>query len=441
MPDDWREFTVEEIAAPVPNALATGPFGSAISAKFFQSSGVPVLRGGNLTASVDNRLREDDLVFVSREKAAEFVRSVARRGDLVFTCWGTIGQVGLIDSRSRYDEYIVSNKQMKLTPNRELADSLFLYYMFLSSSVAEQITSQAIGSSVPGFNLGQLRSIRLRLPPVALQRKIAGILGTLDDKIELNRQTNETLEAMARALYKSWFVDFDPVRAKAEGHAPGGMDADTAKLFPSELVDSELGPKPKGWRVAPLQEYVEALSGGTPSKGNAALWAGTVPWISPKVMTSIHADEADAFVARAAIGNGTRLAPPGSTLVMVRGMALHQEVRVSQARAEVTFNQDVKALVPTGIDADLLLFAMLETQEYLLSRVESSGHGTGRLPSDVLLSQTLVMPPPGVQEQLARPFATINMRIAELRAEARTLGAIRDALLPKLVTGERSAGA
>jgi type I restriction enzyme S subunit len=102
MSSEWRVATVEDIAAPYPTALATGPFGSAISSKYFLDSGVPVIRGSNLSADVSTRLIDDGLVFVSPEKAGEFQRSVVNRGDLVFTCWGTINQVGLIDSRSKF---------------------------------------------------------------------------------------------------------------------------------------------------------------------------------------------------------------------------------------------------------------------------------------------------------------------------------------------------
>jgi type I restriction enzyme S subunit len=216
------------------------------------------------------------------------------------------------------------------------------------------------------------------------------------------------------------------------------MDAETAKLFPSEFVDSELGPIPKGWTCSPLGELVTALSGGTPSKHDSSLWGDNLdlPWISPKVMTSMHADEADAFVKQAAVGNGTRIAPRGATLVMVRGMGLHQEVRVSQARRDVTFNQDVKALVTKGAESSLLLFALLNGQEELLGRVESSGHGTGKLPSEILLAHRITLPPVTEQRMLARVFDGLNDRIAAARQEARTLASLRDALLPRLLSGE-----
>jgi type I restriction enzyme S subunit len=153
-------------------------------------------------------------------------------------------------------------------------------------------------------------------------------------------------------------------------------------------------------------------------------------------MTEIHADEADDFVTPAAVGNGTRTAPAGSTLVMVRGMGLHQKVRVSQARGEVTFNQDVKALVPKTIEPSLLLFALLNGQEELLARVESSGHGTGKLPSEILLGHRITLPSLPRQKHLARTFDAINDRISSSRDEARTLTAVRDELLPRLLSGE-----
>jgi type I restriction enzyme, S subunit len=293
-----------------------------------------------------------------------------------------------------------------------------------------------VGAVFDSLRCGDVPSFELPIPPLAQQEAIVGILGTLDEKIELNRRMNETLEAMARALFKSWFVDFDPVRARAQGRKPAGLDPDTAKLFPKDFVDSDPGEIPKGWTCAPLAHWASALSGGTPSKGNAALWNGDLPWISPKVMTSIHADETDAFVTRDAVGNGTRIAPAGCTLIMVRGMGLHQEVRVSQARREVTFNQDVKALVPRQIEANLLLFAMLDAQEVLLGRVESSGHGTGKLPSEILLRYPIAMPPSEVQGQLAGVFTNMNDRIAATRNETRNLAELRDHLLPRLLSGE-----
>src|SRR5579864_3082902 len=154
---EWPLVAVEDIAAKSDNALATGPFGSSIGTETFRSAGVPVIRGSNLSADVACRLDDSSLVFIEQELANKFQRSAAVPGDLVFTCWGTVNQIGLIDGRSRYPRYIVSNKQMKLTLDPGKADPLFMYYWFSAPGGQQQILSAAIGSSVPGFNLGQLR--------------------------------------------------------------------------------------------------------------------------------------------------------------------------------------------------------------------------------------------------------------------------------------------
>lgn len=203
----WRTFTVEQIKADSPNALATGPFGSAISSKFFTNKGIPVIRGGNLSADISTRLYENGFVFISESKAKEFKRSEVRKGDLIFTCWGTISQVGLIDGDSSYPVYIISNKQMKLTPHPERADSLFLYYHFSNPKIQEQILGNNIGSSVPGFNLGQLKTMELNLPPLFEQRTISSVLSSLDDKIDLLHRQNKTLESMAETLFRQWFIE------------------------------------------------------------------------------------------------------------------------------------------------------------------------------------------------------------------------------------------
>jgi len=181
---EWQEVTVEDLKAPIDNALATGPFGSNIGSRFFDKQGVPVIRGANLSADGITQLIDNGFVFVSEAKAAELRRSVVARGDLVFTCWGTINQVGLIGSRAAYPRYIISNKQMKFTPDASKADSLFLFYLFSGPTLQRTIINQSIGSSIPGFNLGQLRTLRLRIPPLREQRTIAATLSDVDTLLE-----------------------------------------------------------------------------------------------------------------------------------------------------------------------------------------------------------------------------------------------------------------
>jgi Type I restriction modification DNA specificity domain len=180
VPEGWHEVSVEDLKAPTDNALSTGPFGSDIGSRFFEPYGVPVIRGSNLAFDGSTHLIEDGFVFISEAKAREVRRSVVIRGDLVFTCWGTINQVGLIGPRAEYSRYVISNKQMKFTPDQQKADSLFLFYLFSGPELQRTILDQGIGSSVPGFNLGQLKALRFMVPPLAEQRAIAKALGDVD---------------------------------------------------------------------------------------------------------------------------------------------------------------------------------------------------------------------------------------------------------------------
>jgi type I restriction enzyme S subunit len=391
-------------------------------------SGIPLI-----TAKVvkGGRIETPDEFISVDDYEAWMRRGIPNAGDVVITTEAPLGEVAQLGS----ERVALAQRLIALRGRPGVLDNTFFKFLLQSEGVQDQLRARASGTTVLGIKQSELRKVMLALPTVDEQRAIAHILGTLDDKIELNRRINETLEAMARALFKSWFVDFDPVRAKSEGRDPG-LPQPLADLFPDSFEDSKLGEIPAGWTRVDLGSWVEVLSGGTPSRTNPSLWGGDIPWISPKVMTAIHADEADEYVTQEAIGNGTRLTQSGSVLVMVRGMGLHQHVRVSQARKEVAFNQDVKAMVPLSIQPTLLLFALLDAQPDLLQRVESSGHGTGKLPTEVLLARPITMPDRDTQSRLAKVFDVMNDRIGIARRESRTLAALRDTLLPKLISGE-----
>jgi type I restriction enzyme S subunit len=440
MGSEWREVRVEDIKSSTPSALATGPFGSAISSRFFQDSGVPILRGGNLSEDVGIRLVEDDLAFLSPEKASEFKRSIVRRGDLVFTCWGTIGQVGLVDDRSRFPEYVVSNKQMKLTPDPAIADSLFLYYLFSNPEMVAYVRNAGIGSSVPGFNLGQLRQMPILLPPLAEQRRIAGILGALDDKIELNRRMSQTLESMARALFKSWFVDFDPVRAKAEGRDPS-VPMSVADLFPESLQDSEIGEIPQGWRVGILGErLVELVSGARPRGGSAN---DGVPSIGAENVVGLgrYDFQAEKFVPEAFFlrleGKGAAIRD-GDVLLYKDGAQIGRKTYFESGFPHVrcAVNEHVFILRTARREDQRFLFFWLDqgwmTQEIVNLNSNSAQPGINQVGVRGL---KLLIPPDDVVVAFDRAVAELTRRLFATRKEAIDLAGLRDAILPKLMSG------
>ena len=263
-PSNWNEATVDDIAASSRNAIVGGPFGSNLVSRDYVPEGVPVIRGQNM----GNRWVAGDFVFVTPQKAESLEANLARPGDIVLTQRGTLGQVSLVPL-APFGSYLVSQSQMKITVNREIADPLFFYYVLSSVEQQDYVRQNAIQTGVPHTNLGMLRSTPVLVPSLEEQHTIAHVLGTLDDKIELNRRMNETLEAMARALFKSWFIDFDPVRAKMAGRDPG-LPQHLADLFPDCLVDSELGPIPEGWEVVPLPEIIAINPTRSLQKGEVA---------------------------------------------------------------------------------------------------------------------------------------------------------------------------
>lgn len=207
---EWRRVKVAEIAAPTKGAIAIGPFGSAIKADQYSSTGVPVVRGQNIRAGKDLDTR--DLVFVPEELAVKLKRSMVHEGDLVFPHRGAIGSVGLVAGQS----FLLSSSMMKLTVDRTKADPAFILYYFRGPGHRElMIRASTVGTPGIAQPLSSLRDIDLNLPPVALQRAIANVLSVLDDKIAANTKLATTAEALLRLEFRRLGIDREPAVDKA----------------------------------------------------------------------------------------------------------------------------------------------------------------------------------------------------------------------------------
>jgi len=242
----WKTVQFGDLAADTRNAIVGGPFGSNLVSGDYTDAGVPVIRGQNMG---EGRWVSGPFAFVSEEKAESLRANLARPGDIVFTQRGTLGQVALVPD-APWDRYVVSQSQMKATVNPDLADPLFVYYYFTNPAEQHYIIANAIQTGVPHSNLGQLRAHPMRVPSLCEQRAIADVLGALDDKIEQNRRTAQALERLARAIFRAWFVDFQPVKAKAAGATVfPSMPQPVFDALPTGFVDSKIGPVPEGWEV------------------------------------------------------------------------------------------------------------------------------------------------------------------------------------------------
>ena len=306
----------------------------------------------------------------------------------------------------------------------------FKYYA-LSMLGLERMNSD---SAVPGLNRSDAHARTLLLPEESEQRAIAHILGTLDDKIELNRRMNETLEEMARALFKSWFVDFEPVRAKMEGQDTG-LPPDVADLFPERLVESELGEIPEGWEVGVLDDAIELLNGGTPRTSVASYWNGDIPWYTAKdapSLSDIFAVDTERTITQAGVENSsTKILPAGTTIITARGTV----GSLACLGIPMAMNQTCYGIQGAQGYSDFFTYWTIRKA---VDELQSRTHGTI---FDTITRQTfkivdMVLPPVNVSEAFECTVNPIMKRILNNLHESQTLTVQRDTLLPKLVSGE-----
>ncbi|QHE86853.1 restriction endonuclease subunit S [Hydrogenophaga sp. BPS33] len=410
-----------ELAAPTKNAIVGGPFGSNLVSKDYAERGVPVIRGQNM----GGRWVGGEFVYVSPSKAEALGANKARPGDLVFTQRGTLGQVALVP-RNPFAEYIVSQSQMKVTVDPTKADVEYLYYVFCSQDQLDYIRSTSIQTGVPHTNLGILKKTPVPVPPLSIQKQIAAILGSLDDRITLLRETNATLEAIAQALFKSWFVDFDPVRAKVEGRVPEGMDEATAALFPEEFGTSELGMLPKGWRVTTVGDSFILTMGQSPPGDTYNNEGDGLPFYQGRT------DFGFRFPTKRVFCNApTRIAEEGDTLVSVRAPVGDVNMAIERS----CIGRGVSSLRHPNGYRSFTFYAVRGLGERFKT-FDSEGTVFGSINKKDF--QSLPVVDPGEEllcayEDLSHP---IDQRIVENEEQCRTLATLRDTLLPRLISGQ-----
>lgn len=242
---NWKEYNISDVI----EEISMGPFGSNIKVDNFIDFGVPVLNGSNLQGF---KLNEDSFNYVSQEKADSLGRANARRGDVVVTHRGTLGQIVYIPNDSKFEQYVISQSQFRLKLKKELIRPDFFVYFFHTRLGQHRIMMNASQVGVPALArpTSTFKEVLVPVPSLDVQSKIMNILHSLDDKIECNKRINENLEQQAQALFKSWFVDFEPFKDQP-------------------FVESELGMIPQGWRVGRYEDIIDSTISGDWGKEKA----------------------------------------------------------------------------------------------------------------------------------------------------------------------------
>lgn len=367
------------------------------------SFGIPLI-----TAKIIKSGRiEKPTEFIAKENYDSWMRrGIPQAGDVVLTVEAPLGEVAQLGP----EKIALAQRVVTLRGKKGLLDSTYLLYLLQSEEIQEKLKARATGTTVLGIKQSELRKVELNIPPIDFQERAAALLKVIDDRITLLRASNTTLEAIAQALFKSWFVDFDPVHAKQQGRAPEGMDAQTAALFPDAFEESELGMVPKGWSPVRLDSFVE-LAYGKALKAEARI-AGDVPVYGSGGITGWH--------------NAALVNQP-SIIVGRKGTvgSLYWENRPFFPIDTVFYVKTEKPLT--------YVFQVLKSLGLSDMNTDAAVPGLNRENAYRLLVA-------GAPEEVIKAFDSIasdlRMSVVQNLRQIETLESTRDTLLPRLISGQ-----
>jgi type I restriction enzyme S subunit len=420
--------TIGALLARDGGSVKTGPFGTTLKAKEYSSEGVPLISVGEVGCGA---LRvHGSTPRAPREVVERLPEYVLQEGDIVFGRKGAVDRSAMV-KRDQAGWFLGSDGIRLRLPRT--CDARFIAYQLQTHEARSWLLQHATGTTMASLNQGTIERLPIALPTLPEQRAIAHILGTLDEKIELNRRMNETLEAMARALFKSWFVDFDPVRAKAEGR-DAGLPQHLADLFPDSLEDSELGEIPIEWRVGRFGDVVEQLRDQE------------IPLSTPEALYhhfSLPAfDEGQSPKGEhgESIKSQKSRVPAGVVLLSKLNPEIERVWLVDvQPGERAVCSTEFLVLRPRSPFTRGFIYCLARSP---LFRQQIEGLVTGtskshqRAQVDSILNLAVVVPPSSVVAAFHRTADRLLVRTLQCRREAITLASLRDALLPKLISGE-----
>ena len=348
---------------------------------------------------------------------------------VVLTVEAPLGEVAQLGP----EKIALAQRVVTLRGKAGLLDSTYLLYLLQSEDTQDQLKSRATGTTVLGIKQSELRKVSIKVPPLPIQMEAAAMLKALDDRITLLRETNATLEAIAQALFKSWFVYFDPVRAKMEGSAPEGMDEATAALFPDSFEETELGAVPRGWRVLPLAEVMEINPTRKLKKGELA------PYLDmASVGTQGHVT--DAAVPRE-MGSGSKFVNGDTLLARITPCLENGKTAFVDFLSEEQIgwgSTEFVVLHPKAPLPEYFAYLLCRHDAFREFAIQSMSGTSGRqrIQNDVLGRYLVPVPTKAVAEAFGQTVSALQQRIAANHANSQTLATLLDTLLPRLISGQ-----
>ena len=426
---NWKEFIFKDlgqiITGKTPSTKEKGVFGCDI----------PFLTPTDITnqryISTTNR-------FLSKTGNFSVKKFLLPKNSISVTCIGSdMGKV-VINARE-----LITNQQINsIIINSSIVDYLYLYYA-LKKRKKELLNLGLSGSTMPILNKTAFSNLKISLPPLEEQKRIAGVLGAFDDKIELLQKQNTTLENMAKALFKSWFVDFDVVHAKQQGQPKAAvmqqyhLTEELYNLFPSSFEPSALGPIPTGWQVKELDFLCKKCqSGGTPSTRKKEYWEnGNISWFSTKELQDSFLLNSEKNITKLGLENSSaKLFPKGTVLMAI--YASPTVGRLGILTHESTFNQAAVGLIANDKKISKeYLFLLLQHRREDLNNL-ANGAAQQNLSVGVVKAFQVLYPSPLVTDSFTKKVSNMFNKMESNHKQIQTLTEMRDALLPRLISGK-----
>lgn len=422
---EWENTTLGKICEDSGGNIQTGPFGSQLHASDYVPVGVPSIMPQNIG---DNRVMINGIARITDTDARRLSRYLVKVGDIVYSRRGDVERRALI--RETEEGWLCGTGCLRVRfGDKKPISPTFISYYLDAPHIRMWIVQHAVGATMPNLNTAILSGVPVRLPPYHEQKAIADVLSALDDKIDLNRHMKQTLEATAQALFKSWFVDFDPVRAKAEGREPEGMDDATASLFPARFHNGI----PEGWSIKSVSEAIklnppEKLSNGmeAPYLEMAALpTQGCIPDLPVlRVFSSgTKFRNGDTLLARI-----TPCLENGKTAYI----AYLQDDQVAWGSTEFIV---MRSKPPLPAEYTYLLARDQNFRAHAIRSMTGTS-GRQRVQTDALGTYEICIPTDRVAQKFGQILHPLFMKIVALSRESITLSQLRDTLLPRLISGK-----
>lgn len=424
MSSEWRIKTLGEICLKITDGAHTSP---------------PTVSNGKPMASVKDLTRFGVNIAKARLIASDDFDSLVKQGckpevgDVLIAKDGNTALDTVCTVKHPLDAVLLSSVAI-LRPDQKQINSDFLKFYLSSSDVIDYLKTNFIsGAAIPRVVLRDFKKAEISLPSLTAQNVIVNILNSLEDRIELLHQTNTTLEAIAQALFKSWFVDFEPVHAKQQGRIPEGMDEATAALFPDSFEESELGLVPKGWRVGTLGNCCSSVqSGGTPKRSVTEYWSGNISWLtSGEVRNPIIFDTKEKITELGVKESSAKIWPPGTTVVAMYGATAGEVCLLAEP---TTANQACCGLLPRASYRSFLFFLARRERHNLASK--SSGSAQQNLNKGLVAGHAVLIPSDDVVKNYESVIGILLDAWIESDKKILTLSNLRDTLLPRLISGQ-----